>query len=252
MFSLYTVGDGDNAAVPWFNDPDAAWATGFDATASRDGTRIAVLEDDAANQGGAPQRVVLRLFAVAAPGAPPEFRCEIAVEAADTSTSASPTFSPDGSGLAWAESDGIHVAALGGLSDCGAIRERVVTLPGAWEPYWSPADDRVPAGSGGSGGARLTLALATRARPHRATVLKRGIGAKVTVSAPATVRFTLRLAGAKRVVGAAARKLHNAGTSTVHIRLRANALRGVTNRFGLVLRASAVGAKPVAKTIRVR
>ncbi len=33
--------------------------------------------------------------------------------------------------VAWAESDGIHVAG----SDCGD--ERVVTLPGAWEPYWS-------------------------------------------------------------------------------------------------------------------
>ena len=33
--------------------------------------------------------------------------------------------------MAWAESDGIHVAGR------TAADERVVTLPGAWEPYWS-------------------------------------------------------------------------------------------------------------------
>ena len=52
---------------------------------------------------------------------------------------ASPTFSPDGSRIAWAESDGIHAATLGALDDCGAIREQILTLPGAWEPHWSAA-----------------------------------------------------------------------------------------------------------------
>ena len=63
----------------------------------------------------------------------------------DTYSSASPTFSPDGTRLAWAESDGIHVATLGALTDCAAIREQVVTLPGAWEPYWTPATPATPA-----------------------------------------------------------------------------------------------------------
>ena len=88
----------------WFSDPGAAWATGFDAAASRSGRRIAVLADDAAEAGGTPRRVALRLFLDA------EFHCEIPLEAADTYSSASPTFSPDGSRVAWAESDGIHVA----------------------------------------------------------------------------------------------------------------------------------------------
>ena len=139
-FSLYRVGGGDDSAEPWFSDDGAPWATGHDAAASRAGTRLAVLEDDAADNDGAPQRVALRLFTAAAPGAAPEFRCEFDLEAADTYASTSPTFSPDGTRLAWAESDGIHVATLGALDDCGAIREQVVTLPGAWEPYWSAAD----------------------------------------------------------------------------------------------------------------
>ena len=73
---------------------------------------------------GTPTRVVLRLYTGTT------VRCELGLEAADTFMLRQPSFSPDGSQVAWAESDGIHVAA-----DCGG--ERVVTLPGAWEPYWS-------------------------------------------------------------------------------------------------------------------
>ena len=126
-----------------------------------------MLADDAAETGGTPRRVVLRLFADR------EFRCEIALEAADTYAAASPTFSPDGNRLAWAESDGIHVATLGDLDDCGAIREQVVTLPGRVGAVLERV--RRPGGRRAAGTARLTLALKTRARPHRLTVRKRGI-----------------------------------------------------------------------------
>ena len=65
-----------------------------------------------------------------------------------------------------------------------------------------------------------------------------GIAAKVTVSAPATVRLSLR--APQQVVGVATRKLANAGTTTVRVRLRAKALRALraTKRIRLVLRAA--------------
>ena len=88
---------GDNSEEPWFGRRRDL-GTGFEAVASRDGTRIAVLEDDAADNDGLPTRVVLRLLTAAGPGAPPAFRCELALEAADTFALASPTFSPDGAG----------------------------------------------------------------------------------------------------------------------------------------------------------
>ncbi len=246
--SLYAVGDGDNSAAPWFDDLGAPWATGFDGAAARTGTRIAVMEDDAADSDGTPQRVALRLFTVASPSARPEFRCEIGLEAADSYTSASPSFAPDGSRIAWAESDGIHVATLGSLADCGAIREEVVTLPGAWEPYWSPFTAPAPP-SGTLAPARLTLKLKSRARPRRTTLLKRGVRSRLTVSAPATVRLTVRVAGTKRVVGRSTYKAAHAGTTVVRVRVRARALRSAKR---LVLLASAEGAEPVTATIRPR
>ena len=111
-FSTYALGA---AVAPWFSDPGLSWASGFDAAASRDGSRLAVVADDSAESEGAPTRVVLRLYAGTT------VRCELGLEAADTFVSASPSLSPDGSRVAWAESDGIHVAG----ADCGG--ERVVT-----------------------------------------------------------------------------------------------------------------------------
>src|SRR4051794_16361144 len=142
-FALYDLG-ADNTAVDWFSDLGARWATGFDPVASRDGTRVAVVENDAAETDGAPSRVALRVFAGTS------FRCELPLEPADTYDQASPTFSPDGSALAWAESDGIHVAA----SNCTG--EHVVTLQGAWEPFWSAATIPTPAAAAVP---KLTLAL---------------------------------------------------------------------------------------------
>jgi hypothetical protein len=231
-FSQYRVGDGDNSAEPLFTDIDAAWATGFAATASRSGQRFAVLADDAAEAGGTPRRLALRLFAGR------EFRCEIGLPPEDTFSSASATFSPDGARLAWAESDGIHVATLGALEDCGAIREQVVTLPGAWEPYWTPAALSAP----GAGAGRVMLSLRVRSRPHRLTVAKRGVLARVTVSAPARVRLTVRAGG--RVVAQRTRVFASAGTYRVRLRVR------VARR--LVVRAAARGASPAAAVVRPR
>jgi hypothetical protein len=234
-FMQYTVGAGDNGAEPLFSDIDAEWATGFAAVASRSARRFAVLADDAAEAGGIPRRLALRLFAGS------EFRCEITLPPEDTFSSASPTFSPDETRLAWAEGDGIHVATLGALDDCAAIREQVVTLPGAWEPYWTPAS--LPAAAGVPDAPRLTLALRVRSRPHRLTVAKRGVLARVTVSAPARVRVSVRIGG--RVVASRVRVFANAGTYRVRLRVRVVPRR-------LVVRASSAGALSAVAVVRPR
>jgi hypothetical protein len=243
-FSLFTVGGADGSADPWFDDGSATWATGFDAAASRSGTRIAVVEDDGADHDGTPTRLALRLYTADAPGAAPAFRCELALTPSEDASSTSPTFSPDGTRLAWAEPDGIHVAAIGALTDCGAIREQVVTLPGAWEPYWTPATPAT-APRAGTMPAPLTLSVRTAAHPRRATLRRRGLRARITVSAPATVRISVRVAGKKLYAATATRRL-DAGTTTVALRLRPRVLRSARR---LIVHVAVPGAR-VDKGVR--
>src|SRR3954447_23240679 len=223
-FALYDLG-ADNTAVDWFSDNGAPWATGFDPVASRDGSRIAVVEDDAAEADGTPTRVALRIFSGTT------FKCELPLEAADTYESASPSFSPDASSVAWAESDGIHVAS----ADCR--NERVVTLPGAWEPYWSAAT--LPKTTAAAA-PKLSLALKVRAHPHRVTLLKHGLRARVTLSAPAKVRLTVRVAGTRHYLGTTTQTIANAGTTTVRVRLKSVPTRR------LLVRLSAAGESATA------
>jgi hypothetical protein len=227
-FALYTVGGGDDGAVAWFDDPGAEWATGFDAATSRDGATVAVLEDDAADTDGTPTRVALAIFKAQA------LRCQLVLPATDDYDRASPSLSPDGSRVAWAQPDGIHVA------DTNTCKDRAITLPGAWDPYWSAF--ALPA-STTAAPTRLTVKLKSRAHPYRRTVAKRGLAAYLTVSAPTTVHLTIRARG--HTVAHARRKLANAGTTKIKLRVKR-----VAKRFRL--RLTAPGAKPATATVSPR
>lgn len=221
-FALYTVGGGDDSAADWFSDARSDWASSFEGTAARNGHRIAVLADDAPEYAGIPRRAELRIYEDLKPV------CDIKLPAIENVGHASPTFSPDGTKLAWAEEDGIHIGTCGGT-------QSVIAEPGAWEPYWSASDDVVPpAGSGGDGAAgKLRLQVNVKRRPLRV---------KVTCSAACAVRIRLRHGG--KVVASATRKLAKAGSVTV--RLRPKVARGAR----LKLRVSAPGAATVSRALR--
>ncbi len=256
-FALYTPGDGDDSAVDWFSDARADWASGFEAASSRAGRRLAVLADDSAEFGGFPRRAEIRIYDVDAPGGTAQTRCDITLPAEETVEHAGPTFSPDGNRLAWAEADGIHVATLGGA--CVA-KEALIAEAGAFEPYWSPADDATPppgATGGGGSGSRLTLRVTVASHPKR--VLERGLGARVACSAACALRVTLRLdlttakkAGIPRIVAVTTRKLAKAGSAKLHLRLHPKAERALRRlpSFRLLLRVSAPGATTVSRVLR--
>ncbi|HKN94419.1 MAG TPA: hypothetical protein VJU60_08815 [Thermoleophilaceae bacterium] len=152
----HDLGDATNNGWPWFSD-DASSASGFDGIAiSRDGTKFASIEDDGANYGGAAQNVELRLWA--ASGAPtnatggnastPTLKCTLNLPDDPQSTlwyyNAGPTFSPDGTRIAFAEPDGVHIADVSNLNSCPSSAPLVI--PGATQPFWSGANEAANAG----------------------------------------------------------------------------------------------------------
>jgi hypothetical protein len=59
--------------------------------------------------------------------------------------SASPTFTPDGSRLAWAEKDGVHFANTSDLGPCSALTDGLL-VAGAAYPFFAEADTSATAG----------------------------------------------------------------------------------------------------------
>jgi hypothetical protein len=70
------------------------------------------------------------------PPAQPTFRCASSGEPNGQYSSA--VWAPDGTGLAWAENDGVHLARVGDLASCDV--QEVALIPAGAEPYWGNAD----------------------------------------------------------------------------------------------------------------
>ena len=142
--TFYNVGDADNTEQNWFSDdPSNFTPTGYDSAISRDGSRMALMENDAADYTDTvPRHVTLLLLSAnGAPPAAPTHRCQIDLPADSSYYRGSPVFSPDGQSLAIGEADGVHVLSLGDLSNCAAIQgSNHLVIPGANQPYWSAAN----------------------------------------------------------------------------------------------------------------
>jgi hypothetical protein len=150
-----------------------------------------------------------------------------------------PTWSPDGTMLAWQAPDGVHV---GGpvpdlrrpVEDCSVIRERLLA-PGS-EPYWGPAD--VP----GATSAPPPLGEPVARRPARAfsalRVTRRQRGRAVRLSlriARGPARVEARLLRGRRGAGRALRRRARAGTLRLRVPLNRAARRALARRGRLAL-----------------
>jgi hypothetical protein len=236
---VHDLGDQANYGFNWFGDPASyaefgnpdGWATGFDGIAvSRDGSKVATVEEDAGNwTDGAARKVVIRLWSANEAPTPahnpvpdPVFKCELELPPDPGVTgwfySAGPTFSPDGTRLAFAEPDGIHIANVSNLDSCASVTAPLV-IADATQPFWSAADEAAnagyvpPAGGGAGGGGGGATAQDTAApvigaltmRPSRFAVARaatpmsakkrrrspQGSTVRYTLSEPATVTLTV-------------------------------------------------------------
>jgi hypothetical protein len=79
---------------------------------------------------------MVRVYAVSGLAARPAERCDL--RAAPNTRIESPSWSPDGTRLAWSERDGIWASPIApGAGDCGAAPKRLI--PGGSQPDWAKA-----------------------------------------------------------------------------------------------------------------
>jgi hypothetical protein len=222
--------------------------------ASRDGSRVAVYEDEPLTTA-AIAGADIQLFAPAGndvhvPGAA---SCRIPIPPANAlgAGHAGPSFTPDGSQLAWAERDGVHVAATSNLDECTTVADRLL-VPGGRHPFLSGARESIP---------KLTVRSSTR----RARLPRSGaIAFSVTATLAATARVgasvaipghrPARLRSHSVALGAHRRtritlRLTRPATAAVRHALRAN--RRVVATITLTAAAHAGGATTATLHVRL-
>jgi len=115
----------------WFSDPDSSVKELQFGTVTRQGDKLAFVASTQAAQDQ------IRFYQSTGPApSPPTPMC--AITGATGGQFSYTSFAPDGTQIAWQESDGIHVGAVGALSDCGSITDRL-TLPGGTQPFFGAA-----------------------------------------------------------------------------------------------------------------
>ena len=166
-----------------------------------------------------------------------------------------PTFAPDGHGLAWAAGDGVHVTTVPDLAGgCAPAQAERLVLPGARSPDWGPAE--VPAAtqviSAGDGAprARPAQVKVVAARTRLSAALRRGL--PVTVHGPAGSRVSVTAVVRRRVAGSGAARVGGGGTAKVRVRFTARARRSLAAagslRVTLKVVVKAGGAADVRRT----
>jgi hypothetical protein len=176
-----------------------------------------------------------------------------------------PTFAPDGGRLAWAEADGVHVAAVptfgAGCSLQGATPEPPLVIPGGSEPDWGPAGVPAQGAQPPPPDGRRAGPSAPRVRVKRtslAAALRKGLKLTVTVPSAGRLAASARRKG-KTVARAPARPV-GAGTRSLTLRFTGAGRRGlarrrsakVTIRVAFTPRRGAAQITTVSATLRRR
>jgi hypothetical protein len=160
---LHDVADGDNEGPGWNeSESNGMTGTGQQGLISRDGTTLAVFEDDgAAHADGKPSFFKLWLYRV---GSLPtssgwgNAQCVISLDPSVTSDPfhISPSFSPDGSKILWGDDQGVKVMSIADLSTCPTVANASLLIPGASEPFYSQGNLQAAAANPNQPGATDT------------------------------------------------------------------------------------------------
>jgi hypothetical protein len=159
QLAIHLLGGGDSDPthfMQWFSDSGAPRMAKAELTRAED--KLVTLAGNANENIG--------IYSLSAPPlATPTRECVIN-EAGNGTTYDDPTWSPDGTALAYAKPDGIYITPVGDIStgDCSSIAPRLL-IPGGSQPFWGPADVSPTDGAAAAGGTG-----ATTTRPAAAPV----------------------------------------------------------------------------------
>jgi hypothetical protein len=177
-----------------------------------------------------------------------------------------PSFSPDGRSLAYADGAGVKVAAVpameGGCSTDGATQTPPVVVPGASEPDFGPADvpaprpERrddviVPDDTGDDVVVPSGSLAATAAKARIRTALRRGLRLRVTAPVDGMLAATAKAGG--RTVAKAKGKQVRAGAHTITLRFTAAAKRSLRRKRSVRLGVTVkLGAQTQRLSVRLK
>jgi WD40-like Beta Propeller Repeat len=217
--SIDDLGPGDYSQKPWMT-PDFDMG---DGEVTRDGRRLAVTYDYGADKK-------LAFFAVKGdvktetPPAYPDAACSTTDGDAQY---ADPSWSPDGSGVAFQSSSGIEVARFSafGADLCTLSGSSVLTATGS-EPDWGPADPPAaastppaplpaPTPSPAPAPAPHVVAVSLEVGPVTTKALRRGLAIQVT--APAGAKIGAHLLRGRHVIARATASGKGAARVTLHL-----------------------------------
>ena len=247
----------DTVAKTGHGPTDDPYMTDRQATASRDGSRVAVLEDDGPDYlDGAHHADILIYSTTGQDVTQPTLKCTLTLDPSAIANfdAASPAFSPDGSRLAWAQTDGIHSAITSNLDDCGSVTDRLLIGGGAY-PFFGkgPVADAPPTHAPGPAAATTPPAAPPAATPiapapRTFTIVASTKTAKLTRAAALRLVVTPAESGTGRATGTIA--VPNAARI---VRFRPATLKLTAGRRTTVtLKLAARDARAVRKALKRR
>ena len=130
QYAVYdSANQNDGDGMGWSGDTAIPDGWGYQAVFSSDVQDVALLIDDTADAGGTTQQVRFHLERLSYSDTNTDL-CDLPLPAAQFAgpssvLNASPTMSPDGTKLAWAQDDGIYEANIANAGDCSAISASV-------------------------------------------------------------------------------------------------------------------------------